>query len=172
MQASVRLQPMPAEDVRRNRLGMSQKARIRWNPAVFFSKINHFHRFFFGSWQSLATSFLKCQASASARCPYSRALCRFLISGAPSWIARAFRKRIRVLWKGSKSKVLLKMILHVGVSKCFNVTFDQHIFHFWHLYTCHVATIYRHFDVERNEKNLEFLSLLIERCSRACSVCR
>lgn len=29
------------------RLGMSQKARIRWNPAVFFRKINHFHWIFF-----------------------------------------------------------------------------------------------------------------------------
>ena len=51
------------------RLGMSQKARIRWNPAVFFRKLIISIGLFFGSWQSLATSFLKCQASASARCP-------------------------------------------------------------------------------------------------------
>ena len=73
-----------------------------------------------------------------------------------------FRCRQLDYYHGFQENTILKMILHFGAFNCSNMTFDHGIFHFSHLYICHVATICRHLDLERTERlawNFYFFSL-------------
>ena len=57
-------------------------------------------------------SFLKCEASASARCPTAGLFAGSRFQVHPSWIAMAFRKRF---WCSDQSQEFLLMIKHILV---------------------------------------------------------